>query len=52
MGLSLAKDSGLILSNRVGEHADMFIGELVFCTEGRTRNTAAQKAKLSVKLGT
>ena len=34
--MSLAKDSGLILSGRVGKHTDVFIEELVVSTEGKT----------------
>jgi len=35
-GLSQAKDSGLILSARVGKHTDELIEELVISTEGKT----------------
>ena len=34
--MSLAKDSGLILSGRVGKHTDVFIEQLVVSTEGKT----------------
>lgn len=36
IGLSLAKDSGIILAARVGKHTDSFIEELVNSTEGKT----------------
>ncbi len=36
IGLSQAKDSGLILSARVGKHTDELIEELVTSTEGKT----------------
>ena len=36
IGVSLAKDSGLILSLRVGKHTDDFLEELVVSTEGKT----------------
>ncbi len=36
MGLSLAEQSGLILSGRVGKHTDRFLDELVVSTEGKT----------------
>jgi len=36
IGVSLAKDSGLILAVRVGKHTDAFIEELVNSTEGKT----------------
>ena len=36
IGLSQAKDSGLILSARVGKHTDQLIEELVTSTEGKT----------------
>ena len=36
IGLSLAKDSGLILAARVGKHTDAFLEELVASTEGKT----------------
>jgi IS1 family transposase len=36
ISLSLAKDSGLILSARVGKHTDELIEELVASTEGKT----------------
>lgn len=36
IGLSLANDSGLILTGRVGKHTDAFIEELVVSTEGKT----------------
>jgi len=36
IGLSQAKDSGLILSARVGKHTDKLIEELVVSTEGKT----------------
>ena len=36
IGLSQAKDSGLILSARVGKHTDKLIAELVTSTEGKT----------------
>ena len=36
IGLSLAKDSGLILSVRIGKHTDAFLDELVVSTEGKT----------------
>ncbi len=38
IGLSLAKDSGLILSVRVGKHTDIFLDELVVSTEGKTNS--------------
>ncbi len=36
IGLSLAKESGLILAARVGKHTDQLIEELVVTTEGKT----------------
>ncbi len=36
IGLSQAKDSGLILADRVGKHTDELIEELVTSTEGKT----------------
>jgi len=36
IGLSQAKDSGLILAARVGKHTDELIEELVVSTEGKT----------------
>lgn len=36
IGLSQAKDSGLILACRVGKHTDELIEELVTSTEGKT----------------
>ena len=36
IGVSLANDSGLILTARVGKHTDAFIEELVNSTEGKT----------------
>ena len=33
IGLSLAKDSGLILSVRIGKHTDAFLDELVVRTK-------------------
>src|SRR4028119_1392521 len=36
IGISLAKDSGLILAARVGKHTDELIEELVVSTEGKT----------------
>ena len=36
IGLSQPKDSGLILSARVGKHTDQLIEELVTSTEGKT----------------
>ena len=36
IGLSLAQDSGLILSARVGKHTDDFIEELINSTAGKT----------------
>ena len=36
IGLTLAHDSGLILTARVGKHTDEFIAELVSSTEGKT----------------
>ena len=33
IGLSLAKDSGLILSVRIGKHTDAFLDELVVSAE-------------------
>ena len=36
IGLSLAQESGLIFSGRVGKHTDAFIEELVISTEGKT----------------
>lgn len=36
IGISLAKDSGLILAARVGKHTDELIEELVVTTEGKT----------------
>lgn len=36
LGLSLARESGLILSARVGKHTDAFFEELVVSTEGKT----------------
>jgi len=36
IGLSQAKDSGLILAARVGKHTDELIQELVTSTEGKT----------------
>ena len=35
IGLSLAKDSGLILAARVGKHTDAFLEELVASTLGQ-----------------
>ena len=34
--ISLAKESGLIISARVGKHTDEFLAELVANTEGKT----------------
>jgi len=34
--LSLARESSLILSARVGKHTDAFLDELVVSTEGKT----------------
>lgn len=36
LGISLANESGLILSLRVGKHIDAFLQELVANTEGKT----------------
>ena len=36
IGVSLAQDSGLILSARVGKHTDAFIAELIDSTVGKT----------------
>ena len=36
IGLSLAQESGLIMSMRVGKHTDEFLSELVSNTEGKT----------------
>ena len=36
IGVSLAKESGLIISARVGKHTDEFLAELVANTEGKT----------------
>ncbi len=36
IGLSLAKESGLILAARVGKHTAQLIEELVVTTEGKT----------------
>lgn len=36
IGLSLAQESGLIMSMRVGKHTDAFLSELVANTEGKT----------------
>ena len=36
IGISVAKDSGLIISARVGKHTDEFIDELVVNTEGKS----------------
>jgi len=36
IGLSLAQESGLIMSMRVGKHTDLFLSELVANTEGKT----------------
>ena len=36
IGLSLAQESGLIISMRVGKHTDAFLSELVANTEGKT----------------
>lgn len=36
IGLSLAKESGLIFSARVGKHTDEFLAELIANTEGKT----------------
>ena len=36
IGVSLAKESGLIVSARVGKHTDEFLAELVANTEGKT----------------
>lgn len=36
IGISLARESGLILSARVGKHTDAFLSELVSSTEGKT----------------
>ena len=36
IGLSLAQESGLIMSMRVGKHTDDFLSELVSNTEGKT----------------
>ena len=34
--MSLAQQSGLILSARVGKHTDAFLAELITSTEGKT----------------
>ncbi len=36
IGVSLAKESGLIVTTRVGKHTDEFLTELVANTEGKT----------------
>jgi IS1 family transposase len=36
IGVSLARESGLIISARVGKHTDAFLNELVVSTEGKT----------------
>ena len=36
LGISLADESGLVLSLRVGKHTDAFLQELVANTEGKT----------------
>jgi insertion element IS1 protein InsB len=36
IGVSLARESGLIISARVGKHTDAFLNELVVRTEGKT----------------
>ncbi len=36
IGISLARESGLIISARVGKHTDKFLKELVTSTEGKT----------------
>ena len=36
VGISLAKDSGLIMGARVGKHPDELIEQLVLSTEGKT----------------
>lgn len=36
MGLSLAQESGLIMSMRVGKHTDIFLSELLVNTEEKT----------------
>lgn len=36
LGISLADESGLVLSLRVGKHTDEFLSELVSNTEGKT----------------
>ena len=36
IGISLARKSGLILSDRVGKHTDAFLDKLVTSTEGKT----------------
>ena len=36
IGISLARESGLIISARVGKHTDDFLRELVTSTEGKT----------------
>ena len=39
IGVSLARESGLMLSARVGKHTDAFLSELVMNTEGKTTAT-------------
>jgi insertion element IS1 protein InsB len=39
IGLSLDRESGLILSGRVGKHTDDFLRELIWNTEGKTAAT-------------
>ncbi len=39
IGLSLDRESGLILSGRVGKHTDDFLKELIWNTEGKTDTT-------------
>ena len=36
IGISLASESGLIISARVGKHTDKFLEELLLNTEGKT----------------
>ena len=42
IALSLAKDSGLILSGRVGKHTDVLAADLIVNTEGKTACTTWQ----------
>ncbi len=43
IGLSLASDSGLIVSARVGKHTDALIDPLVVNTEGKTSCSSGKR---------